>query len=274
MKFEKWRYAHASVIGLSHLNNDTSCQDRFACESFPSDEGEILIVAVADGAGSTSEGEIGAEIACETFIEQIKAFLQTSDASVNLLTEDFALHWIGYFQMQIRKIATDKKKDIREFASTLVGAVIGKNCGVFYQVGDGGAVFSVNGEAQSYQFGVQPADSEYVNMTDFLTDETAGSSLRFAQIKEPIEDIILFSDGIYSVAVDYQNNLPHEPFLRPMIAPLRNSLEINGLNEKLKSFLSSPKLNEKTDDDKTIVLASRAFCHDLGVSNNDAAQAN
>ena len=258
MKFEKWRYAHASVVGLSHLNNDTNCQDKFACESFDMDEdGEVLIAAVADGAGSTSEGEIGAEVACETFIEQVKAFLETPNASVDMLSEDFAFHWIQYFQKQIAKKASEKKKDIREFASTLVGAIVGKKVAIFYQVGDGGAVFSLDGKPTSYQFGVEPADSEYVNMTEFLTDETATGSLRFAKVEESVEDLILFSDGIYSVAVDYQNDSPHEPFLIPMIAPLRNNLEANGLNEKLENFLSSPKLNEKTDDDKTIVLASR-----------------
>lgn len=260
MKFEKWRYAHASVVGMSHQNNDTNCQDRFACESFATDdEGEILVAAVADGAGSTSEGEVGAEVACGTFIEQVKAFLNTSNASIEMLNEDFAKHWIQYFQTQVAEKASEKKKDIREFASTLVGVVIGKKEAVFYQVGDGGAVFSLDGEAKSYQFGVEPADAEYVNMTDFLTDETALASLRFSRIEEAVEDLILFSDGIYSIAVDYQNNSPHEPFLMPMIAPLRNNLEANGLNEKLESFLSSPKLNEKTDDDKTIVLASRAL---------------
>lgn len=255
----KWRYAHASVIGLSHQNQDTDCQDRFACETFSADEGEILIAAVADGAGSTSEGEIGAEVACETFVAQIKSFLSTKNASIDSLNETFAKHWIEYFQTEIKQKASEKEKDLREFASTLIGAVIGKTSGIFYQVGDGGAVFSTSGKLQSYQFGVEPADAEYVNMTDFLTDETAFESLRFAKIDEHIEDLILFSDGIYSVAVDYQNNSPHEPFLMPMIAPLRNSAEVNGLNQKLENFLSSPKLNEKTDDDKTIILASRAM---------------
>jgi hypothetical protein len=43
----------------------------------------------------------------------------------------------------------------------------------------------------------------------------------------------------------------------PMMAPLRSGNPLNGLNEKLEKFLSSPKINEKTDDDKTLILASR-----------------
>ena len=94
-------------------------------------------------------------------------------------------------------------------------------------------------------------------MTDFLTDETARERLRFNFVEERIEDLILFSDGVAPVAVNYQTNAPHEPFLAPMIAPLRSGSSANGLNEKLEKFLSSPKINEKTDDDKTIILASR-----------------
>ena len=89
-------------------------------------------------------------------------------------------------------------------------------------------------------------------------DGQSEDSTSWAQPRHEIEDLILFSDGIYSVAVDYKTSKPHEPFLIPMIAPLRNNIKVNGLNEKLENFLSSPKLNEKTDDDKTIILASRA----------------
>lgn len=253
----KWRYASASVIGLSHLNQDTECQDRLLLNTIETTEGEILIAVIADGAGSTSEGQRGAEIACETFVEQISGFLNSGNASVRSLNANFGKLWISHFQQQIAEIARESKKDLREFASTLVSAVVSEKTAIFYQVGDGAAVFSSCGKPESYRFGIEPEDAEYVNMTNFLTDENAADSLRFVLIEEEIEDLILFSDGIYAVAVDYQKNKPHEPFLMPMIAPLRNGNSINGLNEKLENFLSSPKLNEKTDDDKTIILASR-----------------
>ncbi len=253
-----WRYANASVIGQAHINQETVCQDRLLCRTIETEnDGEVFVAVVADGAGSTSHGQIGAEIACETFVSQIADFLNTRNASVACLNEDFGKLWIQFFQMKIKEIAKDEKKEMRDFASTLVGAIVGKNVTVFYQVGDGGAVFSADGKPESYVFGIKPTESEYVNTTEFLTDETAASSLRFVRIEEQVEDIILFSDGIFAVAVDYQQNKPHEPFLMPMIAPLRNGNPANGLNEKLENFLASPKLNEKTDDDKTIILASR-----------------
>ena len=256
----KWRYANSSVIGQAHINQNTECQDRLLCRTIETaGESEVFIAVVADGAGSTSHGQIGAEIACKTFVSQVSDFLNSGNASVSSLNEDFGRLWIRFFQTQIRQIADKDKKEIRDYASTFIGAVVGENETAFFQVGDGGAVYSIDGKPESYRFGIEPTESEYINATEFLTDETATESLRFVLIKEKIEDLILFSDGIFAVAVDYQKNAPHEPFLMPMIAPLRRGNSANGLNEKLGNFLASPKINEKTDDDKTIILASRAF---------------
>ena len=253
----KWRVAQASVIGQSHLNQNTVCQDRLSTRIIESEtDGEILIAVVADGAGSTTNGQRGAEIACEFFVNQVAEI--TKIASVKSLNEDFGRRWIEFYQQQIFEIARKEKKELREYATTLVGAVVSRDCAVFYQVGDGGAVFSTCGKLESYRFSIAPVETEYVNMTEFLTDEAAANSLRFILVEETIEDLILFSDGIFAVAVNYQTGKPHEPFLMPMIAPLRNGNAPNDLNGKLENFLASPKLNEKTDDDKTIILASRA----------------
>ncbi|MBX7173937.1 MAG: protein phosphatase 2C domain-containing protein [Pyrinomonadaceae bacterium] len=256
MKNTQWRITHASAIGTAHINQGTECQDRFACQTIEKDGEEVLIAVVADGAGSTTDGQIGAEIACQFFIEEVTDFLNSQDAAVSSLNLEFGKFWISFVQQKINEVAEKKEKVIRDFASTLVGAVIGENHSAFFQIGDGGAVFSTSGLLESYQFAIAPEESEYVNVTQFLTDETALENLRFQSIEERIEDLILFSDGIYAVAVDYQTNQPHEPFLMPMIAPLRNG-NGNNLNEKLESFLGSPKINEKTDDDKTIILATR-----------------
>lgn len=261
-----WRVAQASAIGLAHINQNTECQDRFACRTIKTaGDGEVLIAVVADGAGSTTDGQIGAEVACAIFAEEVIDFLNAKNASLKSLNEEFGRRWISYFQEKIGETALANKKELRDYASTLVGAVIGRTSAVFYQIGDGGIVFSSSGAPQSYRFAIAPVEAEYVNVTDFVTDETAVERLRFELVEEAIEDLILFSDGIYAVAVDYQNNRPHEPFLMPMIAPLRNGGALDGLNEKLENFLASPKINEKTDDDKTIILASRAAAKTVSV---------
>lgn len=258
MNRNEWRVAHASAIGQAHVKHNTECQDRFACRTVETkNDGEVLIAVIADGAGSTEKGQIGALVSCQLFITEVSKFLNCETASVKSLNEDFGRRWINYFQQKIAERARNEKKEIREYASTLVAAVVGEACAAFYQIGDGAIVFSAAGETENYRFGIEPAETLYVNMTDFLTDREAPEKIRFEFIEKPVEDLILFSDGIFTVAVNYQTNQPHVPFLKPMIAPLRNGNPPDGLNEKLAGFLASPKINEKTDDDKTIILASR-----------------
>src|SRR5215213_6051859 len=115
MSSEIWRIAHASAIGLAHINQNTECQDRFACRSVKTDsEGEVLIAVVADGAGSTTDGQIGAEVACEIFAEEVADFLSAKDASVKSLTQDFGRRWISYFQQKIAVTALANKKELRD----------------------------------------------------------------------------------------------------------------------------------------------------------------
>lgn len=257
MSLRKWRVAHASVVGAAHLAQNTECQDRFACRRIETKEGEILIAAIADGAGSTSSGQIGAELACRIFADEAEDFLKTTDASLRSLNCDFGKYWLEFFQKQVAEIAEKEAKPVRDYASTFVAAIVGERNATFFQVGDGALVYSVADKPEEYVFGIDPIETEYANVTDFLTDKEAFSALRFKQMNQPIENLILFSDGIFAVAVDYKTNQPHQPFLRPMIAPLINGQNVEGLNAKLAEFLASPKINEKTDDDKTLILASR-----------------
>ncbi|MFV0389910.1 MAG: PP2C family serine/threonine-protein phosphatase [Pyrinomonadaceae bacterium] len=255
---KNWRIVAASGIGKSHLDQTGECQDAFKSRLIRCHEGEVLIAVVADGAGSTREGKQGALLACDIFVDRVESFLRMKNARIGLLGKEFAENWIQHFQAEIKSHATRTEIEIREFASTLVGAVVGETEAVFFQVGDGGIVISQNGAEGSYEFAIEPEDWEYANVTDFLTDEDAVGRIKFCLVNQQIEDLILFSDGVYSVAVDQKHNSPFEPFLIPMISPVRNAREVNGIDEKLHEFLVSERINEKTDDDKTLLLASRA----------------
>jgi hypothetical protein len=59
------------------------------------------------------------------------------------------------------------------------------------------------------------------------------------------------------VALDFRAQQPHGPFFAPMFAALRKEAEPERLTEPLRAFLDSPALAERTDDDKTLILATR-----------------
>jgi hypothetical protein len=257
MNSYKWKIAHASVTGTSHIERKTECQDRLDFQILETIDGEVLIVAVADGAGSSEYSQIGAELACSLFIREVTRHFESEEKLENL-TKDFGAFWLQYFQQEMAEYAAKQEKQLREFACTFLAAVVGETGAVFYQVGDGAIVCSTTGESESYFFGVVPTKKIYANATDFITDNNAEKHLLYDFLREPIEDLVMFTDGIQAIAVNYQSEMPHEPFLKPMLAPLRESVDVDSkLNENLANFLNSSRINDKTDDDKTIFLASR-----------------
>ena len=250
---QEWRVAGASVIGSSHEKEGLECQDRFRWSLF--EDGRVIVAVVADGAGSTEFGGLGAELACETFIEQLENYTKASEFSgFDSLNADFGTLWVDHYQHLIINKATTEEIDVREYSSTFSAAVITPAKAKFYQIGDGRILYS---DGSGFEYGIDIPESEYVNMTHFLTDEDAADQIYFFETEDKVKDLVLFTDGIENIAIDFASGKPYEPFLLPMLAPLRNGSTNSGLSEKLFEFLSSPAINEKTDDDKTLILASR-----------------
>jgi hypothetical protein len=63
-----WRVVAASVCGTSHIRTKQLCQDAHNWQLLPDN---ILISAAADGAGSASQGKIGAMVATEAAVEHL-----------------------------------------------------------------------------------------------------------------------------------------------------------------------------------------------------------
>jgi hypothetical protein len=64
------------------------------------------------------------------------------------------------------------------------------------------------------------------------------------------------SDGLQRLALDLARGRPYPPFFRPMFAALRDQ-DPDSLLGPLVEFLSSPRVNARTDDDKTLTLSRR-----------------
>jgi serine/threonine protein phosphatase PrpC len=63
-----WNFVGAKVTGCSHIRSDMPCQDAFALRLLP---GETLIVAIADGAGSSARSDVGAQFAVQAALDKI-----------------------------------------------------------------------------------------------------------------------------------------------------------------------------------------------------------
>lgn len=104
-----------------------------------------------------------------------------------------------------------------------------------------------------------PESGKYANMTYFLTDEDAFAHLRIKLFQDAHDEIAMFSDGMQRLALVYESKAAFKPFFEPMFVRLRKSdiAECDMLSGQLALFLNSPKVNERTDDDKTLILATR-----------------
>lgn len=256
-----WRYIRSVVRGTSHVALDKPCQD-FAYVRVHTDchERPVLVAIAADGAGSAERSDDGARTLCDLLANQVDEHLRTEGASIDQISAEFLSFFLTYFQSEIMLLAAADGSDLRDFACTLLLAVVGENQAVVAQLGDGAIVFSLRGEPNSYQLAFSPAHGEYANMTQFATDPDAVTHLQVEVLPDQLAEVALFTDGLERLALNLQTMQPHLPFFRPMFAPVRQADgegAIPGLTDALGAFLDSKAVNGRTDDDKTLILASR-----------------
>ena len=253
-----WRYVAASVVGTSHEKSGGICQDANGCQIHLLPNGEnVFVAAVADGAGSAPCGAEGAARTCSSLLGLITDHLN-SGSSVDEITLDTTKLWINTIQRALDDDAMAASRDRRDFACTLLGLVVGSSCAACLQVGDGVMVLA-DSEEHAYGHVFWPDRGEYANTTHFVTQDDAIDHLQFESVKRQIVEAALLTDGLQTIALNYQQQAAHEPFFKGLFAPLRSGEEGRSLelSQSLAAFLSSPRVNEKTDDDKTLVLASR-----------------
>ena len=249
-----WKIIRASVAGTSHTESNLPCQDDCFADVISSADGvDFLVCIVSDGAGSAQEGGSGAELACATAWSSIESAIGNLNAAP--LDESSVRDWIRDVQHVIYKMAETKSLTPRDFACTLLGAVVSSNKAIFFQIGDG-AIVASSGGVQGVVF--WPDSGMYANMTYFVTEEDAFSHLHISITETKIEEVALFSDGIQRLALSYEQRTPHSPFFYPMLEVLRkkNPIECETLDLQLAGFLNSTQINQRTDDDKTLVLAT------------------
>lgn len=259
MKESNWTYICSSAIGRRHSETGLPCQDASDCKLVRlSDGSEVLIAVASDGAGSAQNAQAGSAIACAKFISHVRASLDEY-ANMSFLTADYVKEWITAFQHEIKVIAEQNETSAREYACTFVAAVIGREQGVFSQIGDGGIVILEAETSDSYQTVFWPQQGEFANQTNFLTDARAEANLMFKTISRSVQEVAVFTDGMQSLVLNEESQTAHGPFFRPIFAALRKSEAgcAEALQNGMVDYLMSSRITERTDDDKTLIFATR-----------------
>lgn len=269
-----WRVLGSSVTGTSHLRIGRGCDDAHLYRIVGNN---TLLLAVADGAGSASHSARGAAVAVQAAIDAAEAALteqgepqQTEEwqpvlqgilegvhmAIRNLLQ----LEQAARKQVEQKEGSTPDALDthnrqselfLRDFATTLLVAIVTQGCIAVAQIGDGIAVAHFDDGSVTSLYARQ--SQRYINETDFITDPAFLSHAAYIIVpRENLRGIALLTDGLQLLATTYPENVAHPPFFLPLF---KFAASPDAAEEELRQFLTSERVNNRTDDDKTLLLA-------------------
>ena len=245
-----WHCVGASVRGTSHQQTAKPCQDYCSWRFAKLGDEEVVLIALADGAGSADRSEEGSRLVVETLLYEVSRY----DGPSGQITASDAVLWLQKVRATIQAYADEQNCGVEAFHATALLAVLGGTRSVFVQVGDGGWVVE---DDNGFQAVTWPQTGEYANVTVFVTSNHALEQMQFRVIDGPMRAVAGFTDGVQGLCLDLAAHQPHLPFFSRVFAPLRTCDDATELHAPLISLLDSALVNDRTDDDKTLVLACR-----------------
>lgn len=239
-----WKLVYGSVKGTSHVHSGQPCQD-FCAGSVT---GSTLFVACADGAGSAELSHLGSKTAVEHFMGYAASL-------VSAPTREQIEIWVDAARSLVLEKATANGTTPRQLACTLLAAIVGESWAAFAQVGDGVIVFDGPG---GYELAFWPDNGEYANTTRFLTEDDYHANLRIEIVERQVTELAVLTDGLQMLALDFGRARVHDRFFTPLFRTLKNGPDEKTLRASLLEFMDSKRVNDRTDDDKTLLLATRS----------------
>ena len=242
---KSWTAVAVSRVGGAHVEAEMPCQD--ASGYFLGSD--TLIACVADGAGSARHSDRGSRAAVDEFVASSRSLLKDRDG--RSLT-DLAMQAFEASRLAVLDVADG---DRREYATTLSGVIAVGDDLAAVQVGDGAVV--VDGEVVLDSYAADYANAgDYANETRFITEPDA-KAIAFSASGR-VTRVALLTDGLETVALENNGykRTPHAAFFDPMYEWLERSDE-SDRTAQLGEFLVSGRVQAKTSDDVTLLLAMR-----------------
>jgi hypothetical protein len=214
----------------------------------------VLVAAVADGAGSAVSGKVGAMVAVEAAIENIsvKQFTRRTldDEQVRSLLNDAII--AAKLAVEDEAAACDKQP--QDLATTLIITIATPELAAVVQIGDGMAV--AKDRMGNLLALTMPDNGEYINATTFLTSPNALDTAQMRIWREAIVNVGVLTDGLQMLALNMAVGEPHKPFFFPLFDFAANADDKGAAKEQLATFLRSDRITQRTDDDLTLIIAA------------------
>ena len=243
-----WKIVGCSQAGTAHLRRGRSCED--AVDWFKDDD--LLVIAVADGAGSAAHPALGSALAVRTACraladhhKKISPITAKNSTQALAFTCQKTLNALG-------DLAHEMNVEPSDLACTLIVVIATKNFVTAAQVGDGAVV--LRDDKQNIIALTTPTNGGYANETVLLgCNQTTDVGVWSFDDVCP-KSIAVFTDGLQRLALLMPQGTPHAPFFQPLFDQLNRRTEAE-MEQALRKFLNSPQVNNRTDDDKSLVTA-------------------
>ncbi|KJU82512.1 Protein phosphatase 2C-like domain protein [Candidatus Magnetobacterium bavaricum] len=237
-----------SVIGPLHVQLGIPCQDACAYEVFK----DVALIAVADGLGSALRSDIGSRQAVDAAIEAAKQHLAANDNGTHNLDE-LVRKMISSARQEIEDTADRDGCELRDLATTLIAVAFAGGSVSIAHIGDGAVVAKTD---KGLILASAPEESEYANEVVPLTSSKWNEHTRTGNI-DNASFIALFTDGCQRAALKKSSSgyEPFDGFFDSVFSYAGEIEDCKSAEEEIKALLSSRKVNEHSDDDKTLVIA-------------------
>jgi hypothetical protein len=212
-----------------------------------------VVIVMADGLGSATKSEIGASIAVDSAFRHCLNTIAVTPVE-DLRLEDVVRDAAAYARQELERLAQQRSYRLGDLACTLIVVVVLKGRLALAHIGDGAVVAQGEGGLRLVS---GPEESEYINEVVPLTSSEWQASLRIAITDGVTDGLGVFTDGLHRAAFRRIEGalVPFDGFFGPIFNYARQVVEnLQGSNE-ISALLSSPKLSEHSDDDKTLVVA-------------------
>src|SRR5689334_20024290 len=130
----EWRWVSASIVGTSHSISGMECQDSHLCEQIETSAGPVLLGLASDGAGSATRSALGSRLLCDVLFEKTIQYFE-DEGKIEQLNDRIIGNWIESFRSEVILQADADGLSDREYACTLLGAIVGNGAAALFQVG-------------------------------------------------------------------------------------------------------------------------------------------
>jgi hypothetical protein len=251
-----WQLAAAQQRGTSHETTGEVCQDAYSLAMLSP---EVLLIAIADGAGSAKYAEAGASLAASAGIGQLCARLAEAGAALDETSlKDILYEGLVAARNAVEAEAAAREVSAHELATTLILLIARPELIAVAQVGDGATVIA-NQTGKIIGLTLPPV-GEYINETTFITSAEALRTAQATVWHGRAARLAAFSDGLQLLCLKWPECRPHEAFFSPLFNFIGTTADESQAGHELGRFLSSERIKDLTDDDLTLVLASLTDC--------------